>query len=93
MRKKCKICQLSKKKSIKYGKLPPKEAESEPWDVLCVDLIGPYSITSKKVRTNEHQLWAVSMINPVTSWVEIRKITNRESFTIAEEVEQTWLAR
>mgnify|MGYP003335638784 CR=1 FL=1 len=27
--KKCKVCQLTKRKSIKYGKLPAKEAESD----------------------------------------------------------------
>ena len=29
-----------KKKTIKYGKLAAKEAEAEPWETLCVDLIG-----------------------------------------------------
>ena len=40
--KKCRTCQLTKRKSIKYGELPPKVAEAEPWEILCVDLIGPY---------------------------------------------------
>ena len=40
--KTCKVCQLTKRKSIKYGKLPAKVAESKPWEILCVDLIGPY---------------------------------------------------
>jgi hypothetical protein len=41
---KCHVCQKTKCTSKKYGHLPPKEAESTPWDVLCVDLIGPYTI-------------------------------------------------
>ena len=28
----------------KYGKIPPKQAETNTWDTLCVDLIGPYTI-------------------------------------------------
>ena len=28
----------------KYGQLPEKETESYPWEKLCVDMIGPYSI-------------------------------------------------
>ena len=32
------------KKNHKYDKLPPKQAEKNPWDTLCVDLIGPYTI-------------------------------------------------
>ena len=39
-----------KTKTIKYGKVPEKEAESEPWDKLCVDLIGPYKINLIKKR-------------------------------------------
>jgi hypothetical protein len=27
--------------------LPPKEAEAEPWDKMCIDLIGPYKIKRK----------------------------------------------
>jgi hypothetical protein len=31
----------------KYGHLPSKETEAEPWERLCVDLIGPYTIKHK----------------------------------------------
>ena len=31
----------------KYGNLPPKQAKTNPWDTLCVDLIGPYTIPRK----------------------------------------------
>ena len=30
-----------------YGKLPPKETETKPWDTLCVDQIGKYQFTPK----------------------------------------------
>jgi hypothetical protein len=43
----CPTCQITKKSSIKYGKLPEKEAEAIPWDKLCVDLLGPYTIKNK----------------------------------------------
>ena len=46
--KRCPVCQRTKKRSIKYGKLPPKVAEAIPWETLCVDLIGPYKIKLKK---------------------------------------------
>ena len=44
---KCMACQFLKRNKKQYGKLPPKEAESKPWDVLCVDLIGQYQFTPK----------------------------------------------
>ena len=44
---KCAACQRYKKQKKKYGHLEPKEAEVEPWDKLCVDLIGPYTLKRK----------------------------------------------
>ena len=43
---KCKGCQFLKRNKKQYGKLPPKEVESKPWDVLCVDVLGQYQFTS-----------------------------------------------
>ena len=98
--KTCQICQLTKKKSIKYGKLPPKVAEAEPWDILCVDMIGPYKIQHATKKTKEEEpkpvelsLWAVTMIDPATGWFEIKQVDNKESHTVSEAVEQTWLTR
>ena len=51
--KKCPTCQRAKTTNQKYGKLPPKQAETNPWETLCVDLIGPYTIPQKgKNRLN-----------------------------------------
>ena len=44
---KCEACQFLKRRKGNYGKLPAKEAETKPWDVLCVDLIGRYKFTPK----------------------------------------------
>ena len=43
----CLSCQKNKKSHRKYGHLPEKEAGAQPWDRLCVDLIGPYKINQK----------------------------------------------
>ena len=40
--KKCHSCQVNK-----YGKLPAKLAITTPWEALCVDLIGPYTLKGK----------------------------------------------
>ena len=40
----CPTCQITKTKTVKYGKLPAKKAEATPWDTLCIKLIGPYEI-------------------------------------------------
>ena len=50
---KCPTCQKTKRTYKKYGHLPEKEAEAIPWDKLCVDLIGPYTIKSKKNKNKK----------------------------------------
>ena len=44
----CNSCQRNKRRHKKYGHLPAKTAEAKPWDKLCVDLIGPYTINRKR---------------------------------------------
>ena len=87
----CHTCQVCKKQTRKYGHLPPKEAEVIPWDILCVDLVGPYTIHRKDKE--DLILHCVTMIDPATGWFEIKEIPNKRADTIANLVEQTWLVR
>ena len=50
--KKCHSCQVNKCNQLKYGKLPTKLAITNPWEALCVDLIGSYTLKSKDQRQN-----------------------------------------
>jgi hypothetical protein len=52
----------NRRQQKKYGLLPPKEAESTPWDKLCVDLIDPYKIRTKGEK--ELICRCVTMIDP-----------------------------
>ena len=89
--KHCHVCQVNKKQTKKYGHLPAKEADIEPWDKLCVDLIGPYTIKQKgKASLN---LWCVTMIDPATGWFEVKQIKDKQAITVANIVEQTWLSQ
>ena len=45
---KCHMWQFLKRNKRNYGKLPPKQEETQPWDMLCIDLIGKYRMTPKK---------------------------------------------
>jgi transposase InsO family protein len=89
--KKCHTCQVHKRKKKKYGHLPEKEAEAEPWERLCVDCIGPYTIKRKNKKSLT--LWCVTMIDPATGWFEMRELPNKYASTLANIVEQTWLTR
>ena len=98
---KCPTCQRTKRSSKKYGHVPEKLAEVTPWEKLCVDLIGPYSMKKYKVidpETKEEKqqtltLWCVTMIDPATGWMEIKEIKTKEALHVADLVEQAWLTR
>jgi hypothetical protein len=45
--KSCRSFQINKRRSQKYGHLPPKTVTTNPWECLCVDLIGPYTLKGK----------------------------------------------
>jgi transposase InsO family protein len=87
----CPVCQRNKRRQIKYGLLPPKEAEATPWDKLCIDLIGPYKIRRK--GKNDLICKCVTMIDPATGWFEIQQYDDKQSITVANIVEQEWFSR
>ena len=88
MCKKCPTCQRAKTTNQKYGKLPPKQAETNPWDTVCVDLIGPYTIPQK--GKNPLKLWCLKMIDPAIGWFEMAQIPNKKAAEIADITEKTW---
>ena len=81
--KKCPICLKAKTTNQKYGKLTLKQDETNPWDTLCLDLIGPYKIPPLK-------LWCLTMINPATGWFEMKQIPNKMAAEIADITKKTW---
>jgi hypothetical protein len=69
--------------------LPPKIAESDPWVMVCVNLVGPFTIGTP---TKTHSLLAVTMIDSATGWFEIFKATNKSATSIQDLFHNTWLA-
>ena len=65
--KKCPTCQRAKTNNHIYGKLQSKQAETDPWDKLCVDLIGPYTIPQKEKKSLK--LWCFTMNDHATDWL------------------------
>ncbi len=67
--KSCRSCQINKRRSRWYGHLPPKTVITNPWECLCVDLIGPYTLNGKDNLLIDFM--ASTMIDPTSSWFEI----------------------
>jgi hypothetical protein len=70
--KSCKSCQINKRRSQKYGHLPPKTIYTIPWECLCVNLIGPYTLKGKD--NLQIDFMALTMINPASSWFKIAEL-------------------
>ncbi len=92
--KSCKTCQVNKRQTRKYGLLPSKIVISIPWEALCVNLVGPYTLKGKDSSAIDFK--ALTMINPASSWFEIvelplvmklqTKMVNMKEKTIKEEI-------
>ncbi len=67
-----KSCQVNKRWSRKYGHLPPKTVYTIPWECLCVDRIGPYTLKSKD--NLQIDFMALTMIDSTSSWFEIAEL-------------------
>ena len=89
--KKCPTCQRAKTTNQKYGKLPPKQAETNRWDTLCVELIGPYTIPRKGEKPLK--LWCLTRMGPATGWFEMAQIPNKAAAEIADITEKTRFTR
>jgi hypothetical protein len=84
----------NKKLTQKYGHLPSQIVISTPWEVLCVDLVGPYTLKGKNGSSID--LMALTMIDPASSWFKVvelptimrlmtRKVNGKER-TIKEQI-------
>ena len=66
----CDRCQKGKKRKRKYGHLAAKEAATTtPWQTVCVDLVGPYTIKGEDRSSVEFM--CMTMIDPATGWFEV----------------------
>jgi hypothetical protein len=82
--KTCRSCQINKKQSTKYGKLPTKLVVTAPWEALCVDLIGPYTMRGKD--GTEIDFMCLTMIDPASSWFEVVELPVVEHATTGRSV-------
>ncbi len=68
----CRSCQVNKRRSQRYGHLPPKTVITNPWECLCVNLIGPYTLKGKD--NLQIDFMALTIIDPASSWFKIAEL-------------------
>ena len=79
--KPCNICQLIKNRRTVYGHLSPKNiTELKPWDLVHLELIGPYSKSIRQhymggsIIKDNFSIIYMMIIDPATSWFDIVKV-------------------
>jgi hypothetical protein len=75
------MCQFNKKTRKQYGKLAIKEAETKPWEVVQLDLVGPWKVKTPSGTTT---LGCFKAIDSATSCPEIVEITDKRSQTFMD---------
>ena len=107
--KRCADSQRCKKRKRKYGKLPSKIVEIIPWQGVCVDLTGLYTLKAKDGTILDFM--CVTMVDPATGWFEIvdlplvsvqytqkgeeiiEIVTDKSSAEISRLFDKQWLSR
>ena len=64
-----KTCEVNKRRTQKYGHLSSRIVISTPWEVLCVDFVGPYTLKGKDSLSIDFM--ALTMIDPTSSWFDV----------------------
>jgi hypothetical protein len=80
--KTCKSCKVNKRHSHKYGHVPPKLVITTPWKVLCVNLIGPYTLNGKDGSSLDFM--CLTIIDPARSWFKIVELPTVDILTVAK---------
>jgi hypothetical protein len=88
--KTCKKCQLSKNARRKYGHLQTKEAESDPWTQVHIDLVGPWTV---QTPSGKKYLSALTCIDPATGWFEMIEVPDKTAESVMEAFNDIWLCR
>ena len=86
--KTCKTCQVQKRKKQKFGKLPTKQVIDKPWEYLCVDLIGPYTLKGKDGSVVDFM--CLTMIDPASSWFEIVELPVKDILPTDDKTKEAY---
>ena len=106
---KCEICQKNKSTNTgKDGKLPLRDPpENEPWEVISVNLMGPWTMEAYVEKENKDQnarrkiiktlerfsIWALTIYDEASGWVELVNITNKIGSHICFLLDSEWFCR
>jgi transposase InsO family protein len=89
--KTCPVCQKWKRQRKKYGHLPAKEAEADPWTQVHVDMMGPLTVRDSTGKSRAFLVFTA--IDPATGWFECVPVLSKDSHTVLNAFNNNWLCR
>jgi hypothetical protein len=66
----------------KYGYLSKQNINQDLWHTICVNTIGPYSVTTKHDKVLN--LLATTICDPKTGWFEVAEIKDKTASETAK---------
>ena len=75
----------------KFGKLPAHLSQCQPWEIIQVDLFGPWNFTD--ISGINRAIRGLSIIDPTTKWLELCPYDDKKSESIAMLVHREWFNR
>ena len=71
----CQVCKKNKVHSQKYGELPLSEMQADPWEIIQIDLFGPWTFIDKDGI--DRKIRGLSIIDVATHWPELRAYSSK----------------
>ena len=87
----CDSCQRNKRPQIQYGETPATEADIAPFEVVAVDLVGPWPFDIPgigKITIN-----ALTIIDQASTLPELTRLDDETGAHVVMKFENEWLAR
>ena len=79
-----------KKPTKNHEKLPAKKTEVTLWHAVCACLVGPCTVETDQ---GDIALYCLTIVDPVTHWVELVEIPNKIAEESALQFDRFWLSR
>ena len=87
----CQVCKKNKVHSQKYGELPLSEMQADPWEIIQIDLFGPWTFIDKDGI--DRKICGLTIIDVATRWPELRAYSSKRSEDISMIIDQEWFSR
>jgi hypothetical protein len=62
----------------------------EPWNRINIYLIGPWTVKTTK---GNHELGALTIINPATGWLKMKEISRPTAHNTVAALDDAWFSR